>query len=141
MPRIPFREFNEHAPVDISHLNLPHWTQDGATYFVTFRLGDSVPVSLLRESARERETWLELNRPPWSKEVVAEYRGRFAAREDHWLDQGHGECVLRQEPFRDEVEKYYSAAAPGTSIERPLSRAVSFSRKGAALFAHSTGPG
>ncbi len=35
--------------------NLPHWTADGATYSVTFRLADAIP-----EAAQRRLT-LELN--------------------------------------------------------------------------------
>ena len=29
--------------------NLPHWRQEGATYFVTFRLADSLPREAIRE--------------------------------------------------------------------------------------------
>jgi len=39
------------------HRNLPHWRQDGATYFVTYRLADSLPqckLDELKELKRER---------------------------------------------------------------------------------------
>ena len=35
--------------------NLPHWRQDGVTYFVTFRLADSLPQAKLDEWVRERD--------------------------------------------------------------------------------------
>jgi type I restriction enzyme R subunit len=38
--------------------NLPHWRQEGAVYFVTFRLADSIPRSVLKVWQAEREDWL-----------------------------------------------------------------------------------
>ncbi len=40
--------------IERRHRRLPHWTADGATYFVTFRLQDSLPVSLAQEARLER---------------------------------------------------------------------------------------
>jgi hypothetical protein len=37
---------------------LPHWEQDNATYFVTFRLTDSLPKSVLDRIESERESIL-----------------------------------------------------------------------------------
>ena len=34
---------------------LPHWTREGDTYAVTFRLADALPKAVQRENARERE--------------------------------------------------------------------------------------
>ena len=33
--------------------NLPHWRQEGGTYFVTFRLADSLPASVAEDVLRE----------------------------------------------------------------------------------------
>ena len=44
-------------PVTIYHRHLPHWRQDGATYFVTFRLADSLPQSKLDELATLKKEW------------------------------------------------------------------------------------
>ncbi len=44
--------------------NLPHWRQDGTTYFVTFRLADSLPKTKLRQWTLERNEWLERNPKP-----------------------------------------------------------------------------
>ena len=38
-----FHGLHPHKPLTMYHRNLPHWRQDGATYFVTYRLADSLP--------------------------------------------------------------------------------------------------
>ena len=38
---------------------LPHWRQPGCTYFVTFRLNDSIPLGIVREIEYERHQWLQ----------------------------------------------------------------------------------
>jgi REP element-mobilizing transposase RayT len=75
---------------------VPHWHQDGGTYFVSFRLADSIPQERLREWAAEREGWVTRNPPPWSVEQEPEYHERFTARIETWCDQGMGSCALRQ---------------------------------------------
>ena len=42
-----FTPFSEDRPVRIYRTNLPHWRQDGCTYFITFRLADSSPQEIL----------------------------------------------------------------------------------------------
>src|SRR5438874_12806476 len=36
--------------------HLPHWEKEGATYFITFRLADSLPKSILDGICSERES-------------------------------------------------------------------------------------
>ncbi len=80
----------------VQHRNrLPHRQQDGATYFVTFRLADSLPRALLEEWDAEREAWLRSNPPPLSAEQEKMLQARFSSRMEHWLDQAHGSCLLR----------------------------------------------
>ncbi|HSG71752.1 MAG TPA: hypothetical protein VLA12_15120, partial [Planctomycetaceae bacterium] len=38
-----FRGMHPDLPVRIYRRHLPHWRQEGATYFLTFRLADSIP--------------------------------------------------------------------------------------------------
>jgi len=54
--------FDPNAPTDIKHRNLPHWQQKGTTYFVTFRLYDSIPQEVSENIKRERKQWLEANK-------------------------------------------------------------------------------
>ncbi len=56
--RQPFVPFDECKAVRIYRRNLPHWRQDGATYFVTFRLGDSLPRRVLDQWEYEKQLWL-----------------------------------------------------------------------------------
>lgn len=37
--------------------NLPHWRQEGAVYFVTYRLADSIPRSVLESWQVDRHSW------------------------------------------------------------------------------------
>src|SRR5438132_5294859 len=51
--------FDPEAPVEELFGNLPHWRQRGATYFVTFRLADSLPQGKLQQWVRERDAWFD----------------------------------------------------------------------------------
>jgi Transposase and inactivated derivatives len=75
---------------------LPHWQQEGAVYFVTFRLADAVPHNLRTQWESEREAWLRVNPEPWSAETEREYHARFSGAIERWLDVGHGSCILRR---------------------------------------------
>jgi hypothetical protein len=65
-----FQGLHPDKPVTVYQRHLPHWRQDGATYFVTFRLADSLPQSKLEELAGLKAAWerrelpLDLHRPP-----------------------------------------------------------------------------
>jgi REP element-mobilizing transposase RayT len=99
--------FNAFDPAEpIAHLagNLPHWRQDGATYFVTFRTSDSLPQEKLRQWLTEREKWLRENPEPHSDAQRREYWELFPARFQYWLDQGYGGCALGQDALRTTVE-------------------------------------
>ena len=78
---------------------LPHWTREGATYGVTFRLGDSLPRSVLEGWKREREKIVA--RVVESGRELSEVEARrldqlHSERVNRFLDAGHGECVLRR---------------------------------------------
>jgi REP-associated tyrosine transposase len=90
------RFFNPYAEVQHTENRLPHWQQEGAVYFVTFRLADSVPSSLLNQWRDEREGWLRVHLEPWSFEIEREYHQRFSGAIERWLDEGHGACLLRR---------------------------------------------
>jgi valyl-tRNA synthetase len=80
--------------------HLPHWTREGATYAVAFRLADSLPHHVAEAWRKEREeivnraksqgrdlTWIE------RKELQHLYSSRVEAL----LDAGQGECLLKNE--------------------------------------------
>lgn len=95
-----FRGLNPRLPIHIYQRNLPHWRQDEATYFVTFRLADALPQSALRELETESLNFkqaveqLRLEGPALRK--AAEMFGKnYGQLLDHHLDAGAGSCVLR----------------------------------------------
>jgi len=105
---VPFRGFDPYGEVRFyDHGLLPHWRQPGATYFVTFRLADAIPRSVLEDWKAERNDWLRSHgidpeSDCWSESLralrpaeVFEFERRFGERLDHFLDAGHGSCLLR----------------------------------------------
>jgi len=85
----PFVDVEKHTTV------LPHWEQPGASYFVTFRLADSLPRQKLDDWKRDRDAWVAAHPRPWSEGDECEYHERFSSTIEHWLDAGQGRCVLR----------------------------------------------
>jgi REP element-mobilizing transposase RayT len=76
---------------------LPHWETEGGTYFVTFRLADSLPVSVLQALEAEREnitrTAQQMKRDlsPSERQRLAEL---LSERIETYLDAGAGACHL-----------------------------------------------
>lgn len=115
-----FRPFDPRGPVSVYVRSLPHWRQHGATYFVTFRQGDSIPENVLREWLGIRDLWYQFNglnlalreKDPhvFNKQYqqIPEGRRRAFEREQarmlhEELDRCHGSCVLRQKEPRQIV--------------------------------------
>lgn len=65
---------------------LPHLKAEGGVYFVTFRLADSLPVTVLTQ-------WEALPDKEKNREIEA------------WLDAGHGECLLADSTSADLVKQ------------------------------------
>ncbi len=105
MPALLFTPFDLDAPVTIYSRHLPHWRQAGATYFVTFRLADSIPQEKLCQWERELEGWLGKNPEPHCAEQKVEYHERFTEKFHQWLDTGMGECWLRRPEVSTVVEE------------------------------------
>jgi carbamoylphosphate synthase large subunit/REP element-mobilizing transposase RayT len=93
---VQFRGFDERGALEMKQGHLPHWEQEGATYFVTFRLADSMAESVLATWREERAQWLKHHPQPWDWKTAQEYIRRFEEEREQWLDQGHGSCLLRQ---------------------------------------------
>ena len=75
---------------------LPHWTADGATYFVTFRLADAVPASKRAEWKHRRDAFRELEAEGKTRvRESLEYQKAFSENVDAYLDAGDGACLLR----------------------------------------------
>lgn len=89
-----FEPLDWNKPITKYRRKLPHWVQDGATYFITFRLADSLPREKLDELERMREQW-EREHPSPNEEDWQQFHRESMQRVDEWLDAGSGECWLR----------------------------------------------
>jgi REP element-mobilizing transposase RayT len=83
--------------------NYPHWLQEGGTYFVTFRLADSIPQSRIKEYEELRRKWQEHHHPPYTQQERDRFNELFCERVDKWLDEGAGACCLRDSAFSEIV--------------------------------------
>jgi REP element-mobilizing transposase RayT len=97
--------------------NLPHLRQEGGTYFITYRLADSMPTAVHERWERARRQWLfqflpsDLAQQYWTSDpkdiplapLVENLPGEFCSQYSHehlepfqkYLDAGHSECHLR----------------------------------------------
>jgi putative transposase len=91
-----FQGLREDKPLEVYVRHLPHWRQEGATYFVTYRLGDSLPKVKLDELAALRRDWEQQNSPPWGRDVLECLARQLAGYTEEWLDEGMGSCVLKE---------------------------------------------
>jgi len=101
-----FRFYDPSNPAAVTRGHLPHWDQEGATYFITWRTADSIPREKAEYWKRLREEWLHDHTinpadPDWRKKVEempedlrCEFR-RFSRALDEEMDACHGECLLR----------------------------------------------
>jgi Rad3-related DNA helicase/REP element-mobilizing transposase RayT len=105
MPALPFTPFDPQTPVARTARHLPHWKQAGCTYFVTFRLADSIPQEKLTQWREELREWLRQNPEPRTAEQDEEFAELFAERFHAWLDSGLGECWLKRPEVSAIVEK------------------------------------
>ena len=96
--------FEQRREIQIRERNLPHWQQEGKYYFVTWRLEDSLPASVVRDWKLESEAWLAMRSQPLSIEDEREYHRLFSDRFDEMLDEGRGSCILQNPAISDIVE-------------------------------------
>jgi REP element-mobilizing transposase RayT len=87
--------FDRHTAAMTFRRNMPHWRQDHAVYFVTFRLADSLPAERLAELRQIRSTGFQ---------PVTDNAKELLRRMDRWLRAGHGSCCLGRPEVADIVE-------------------------------------
>ncbi len=105
-PPDPFHPFDPKGAVSqLRGTNLPHWRQDGATYFVTWRTADSLPRERVEQWLTERAEWMRTHPEPWDAATEKQYREQFSAKWEQWLDESHGECLLARPELRQIVEE------------------------------------
>jgi REP element-mobilizing transposase RayT len=85
---------------------LPHWEAEDATYFVTFRLGDSLPQSVLEPLRFERKDILRTAQRQGRKLTLSELKRLDeinSERVEAYLDAGSGACHLGKPAIADMV--------------------------------------
>lgn len=104
-----FVEFDPNEAVRIYTRNLPHWRQEGVSYFVTFRLADSLPDSVWDSMQEGAGWWRDRMQREMSKgqalseELEKEWRRfqrRYLVRLERELDSSAGRCLLRDPDAR-----------------------------------------
>jgi len=89
------------APLQIRQgAYLPHWTRKGATYAVTFRLGDSLPGHVLEAWRQERQAIVktaEQMKRPLSEHEEKRLAELFSEKVEQHLDAGAGACWLKRD--------------------------------------------
>jgi REP element-mobilizing transposase RayT len=85
---------------------LPHWTQDGGIYAVTFRLADSIPAAAAQALKIER-TAIRMRAREQNRELtpveLARLNKLHEAKVDALLDKAEGECWLRRDDIAEMV--------------------------------------
>lgn len=100
-----FRGLHPDLPITVYQRHLPHWRQVGATYFVTFRLGDALPQEKLNYLKRLREEWERRNPPPRSKECWEAFAKEYTTQSERWLDEGYGICHFREQRWTTDLSE------------------------------------
>jgi hypothetical protein len=90
------------ASILVRHGKLPHWTQRDVTYFVTFRLADSLPATKLLALREERDLWLKNHPVP-----LLSRKGNLWEREsfDH-IVRSPGELAKFEEYIRRNPQRW-----------------------------------
>ncbi|HEV2435487.1 MAG TPA: transposase [Verrucomicrobiae bacterium] len=82
---------------------LPHVKREGASYFVTFRLTDSLPKEVLLRFEHERAGALCRLPAKAPLEAVEEVHHDLQRKIERFLDQGAGACYLRRPEIADMI--------------------------------------
>jgi valyl-tRNA synthetase len=77
---------------------LPHWTQAGATYAITFRLADAMPADVCEQCRAERDRIIH-NAESQGRELTIHEQQEivrlYSDKVESYLNAGHGQCYLR----------------------------------------------
>jgi menaquinone-specific isochorismate synthase len=85
---------------------LPHWEKESATYFVTFRLADSLPKSVLDRIESERAAVIQTARQ-LQRDLSPDERKKVqklsTSTIESFLDSGAGSCHLRNPNVAEQI--------------------------------------
>ncbi len=87
--------------------NLPHWTSQNATYFITFRLADSLPQTILNAYKEERARLtaaLAENSPLLTPGDTLRLQELHEEKIEKVLDAGTGKCWMKTPSIADAIQ-------------------------------------
>lgn len=104
-----FRGFDPDSPLardfDAYQRHLPHWRAPGCSYFLTFRLRDSLPDPVVAAMRADAKAWQQRlahaayqhhsKLPPEEWQAWQDFQQVQLRRLELLLDEGRGECLLR----------------------------------------------
>lgn len=112
-----FRFYDPEDDVSITERNLPHWEQEGVTYFITWPTADSLPAPVFRSWLRLRNRWLvghgiDPRSTGWKRALARlpkalrhDFHRVVTAQWNDLLDKGYGQCVLKRRELASVVEE------------------------------------
>lgn len=80
--------------------NLPHMHQDETMQYVTFRLGDSLPLSECADIYQRLESFKKIHPLPWDGQTKNLYWKQMGPIQQRLLDNGYGACWLKHPECR-----------------------------------------
>jgi len=100
-----FRGLDPDRPIRRYERHLPHWRQDGATYFVTFNLTDALPANKRQELESMRREWEHKFPPPRDEATWTEYARTVFCFVEKAMDAGAGNCWLSRPEHAEELRR------------------------------------
>jgi hypothetical protein len=93
-----FQGLRDDLPLECYQRHLPHWRQAGATYFLTFRLADSLPQAKLDELKVLRLEWERKHPPPRTDAQWDElWRQSYLQTGPVWEDESYDRIIRDEE--------------------------------------------
>jgi putative transposase len=86
---------------------LPHVKREDASYFITFRLVDSLPKEVLLRFEHEHAEALRRLPANANSEAAEDIHRELRRKIERYLDEGAGECHLRRPEIADIVSQQY----------------------------------
>lgn len=100
-----FRGLHPDLPIRVYQRNLPHWRQEGATYFATFRLADALPQEKLQFLKRLRAEWERTHPEPRTGQDWEDYARQVTNYVEAWSDEGYGKCWFRDARWANDLHE------------------------------------
>src|SRR2546430_17629052 len=82
---------------------LPHWEQDHATYFVTFRLADSLPNDFVDQAQRQRRRIAAAQNAATATQADLADLRNLLRKTERPLDAGRGDAFMMNPRFAKNV--------------------------------------